>query len=353
MQADYIIVGGGLCGTLLSWFLNKEGKTAIVIDEGTGSSASKVAAGIINPVTGRRYVASWMIEELIPFVKQAYGDLETYLETKLLVQTGIIDFFPSPQMRDAFVNRVTENDTYLHSYPDQNDFNPYFNYDFGCGAIRPVFMVQVQLLLQAWQQQLKQKSLLLAERFNAAQLTHTKQGVAYNGITAEKIIFCEGSDALQNPWFGLLPFSAVKGEALIIETETLPIHHIYKKGFMLAPLPQAHQFWVGSNYQWEFATNAPTPQFLEHTMLHLKQWLKMPFKVLDHKAAIRPATIERRPFVGLHPVHSNIGILNGMGTKGTSLAPYFAHQLAQHLVYGFPIMNEANINRFSRILSYS
>jgi glycine/D-amino acid oxidase-like deaminating enzyme len=85
----------------------------------------------------------------------------------------------------------------------------------------------------------------------------------------------------------------------------------------------------------------------------LKQWLKAPFKILFHKAAIRPATIERRPFVGFHPQFQNLGILNGMGTKGTSLAPFFANQLAQHLVHGFPLMNEVNISRFNRILSLS
>jgi glycine/D-amino acid oxidase-like deaminating enzyme len=77
----------------------------------------------------------------------------------------------------------------------------------------------------------------------------------------------------------------------------------------------------------------------------------VPFKIVDHKAAIRPATVERRPFVGFHPHFPVIGILNGMGTKGTSLAPFFANQLTQHLVHGLPIADEANVHRFSRILS--
>jgi glycine/D-amino acid oxidase-like deaminating enzyme len=57
--------------------------------------------------------------------------------------------------------------------------------------------------------------------------------------------------------------------------------------------------------------------------LLLKTWLKVPFKIIDHKASVRPANIERRPFVGFHPTLKNIGILNGMGTKGCSLAPIF------------------------------
>ena len=80
-------------------------------------------------------------------------------------------------------------------------------------------------------------------------------------------------------------------------------------------------------------------------------WLKVPFKIIDHLCGIRPATLERRPFVGFHPLHPSIGILNGMGTKGCSLAPFFAKQLANHLVHNEPINSEADVYRFSKILS--
>lgn len=106
-----------------------------------------------------------------------------------------------------------------------------------------------------------------------------------------------------------------------------------------------------SNYQWEFENDQPSENFLNSTTTHLNHWLKKPFKILSHYAAVRPATIERRPFVGFHPVYPQIGILNGMGTKGVSLAPFFANQLVQHLVYKFPISKEADIHRFSGILS--
>ena len=67
MEIDYLIVGQGISGTMLSWFLHKEGKSFAVIDDGNEHSASKTAAGIINPITGRRYVTTWMIDEVMPF----------------------------------------------------------------------------------------------------------------------------------------------------------------------------------------------------------------------------------------------------------------------------------------------
>lgn len=348
---DYLIIGQGICGTLLSWFLHKEGKSFVVIDDNNKDASSKVAAGIINPITGRRYVTTWMIDEVMPFAVQTYKEIGAYLSSELVFEKSIIDFFPSPQMRNAFVERIEEDDTYLHTYPDQNYFNQFFNYDFGCGEVRPAYMVHLQSLLSLWRKELLNRNALIEQQFNITDVKITDNGVVYGGITAQKVIFCDGVAATHNPWFNLLPFAPNKGEALVIESDALTNEHIFKRGMILAPLAEQNTYWVGSNYQWEFKDDQPSEQFYNQTTELLKHWLKAPFKVLAHKAAVRPATIERRPFVGFHPLYPNVGILNGMGTKGTSLAPFFAHQLVQHLVYNFPIAAEANVHRFSRILS--
>ena len=351
MQVDYLIIGQGICGTMLSWFLHKEGKTFLVIDDNNENSSSKIAAGIINPVTGRRYAYTWMIDEVMPFAIQCYEEVEKFLDIKLVYPKSIIDFFPSPQMRNAFIDRLSENDTYLHSYPDQNHFNPYFNYDFGCGEIRPAYTVHLQLLLSSWRKKLVEINSIQEEKFDANALEIENGFVSYQNINAPKIIFCDGTDGVSNPWFRMLPYAPNKGEALIIECKDHTNEHIFKKGLMLAPLPEENVYWIGSNYQWEFENDQPSQQFYQHAASVLNGWIKKPYKVLAHKAAVRPATLERRPFVGFHPQFSNIGILNGMGTKGTSLAPFFAHQLAQHLIYNFPVAPEADVHRFARILS--
>jgi hypothetical protein len=54
--------------------------------------------------------------------------------------------------------------------------------------------------------------------------------------------------------------------------------------------------------------------------------------------------------VGLHPSYPAIGICNGMGTKGCSLAPYFANQFIEHCEQGLPIHSEAGLERFEGIL---
>jgi glycine/D-amino acid oxidase-like deaminating enzyme len=55
--------------------------------------------------------------------------------------------------------------------------------------------------------------------------------------------------------------------------------------------------------------------------------------------------------VGLHPRQPEIGILNGFGTKGCSLAPFFAKQVVDRLEGKGKIHPLADIGRFEKILA--
>ena len=57
----------------------------------------------------------------------------------------------------------------------------------------------------------------------------------------------------------------------------------------------------------------------------------MPFEVLDHRAAVRPVIDAGYPVLGRHPAHPQRAYFNGLGSKGSLLAPFFANQLAAHL----------------------
>jgi len=351
MVIDVLIIGQGICGTFLSWYLQKENKSYLVIDNNNSNASSRIAAGIINPVTGRRLVTVWMADEVIPNAWKAYNELGSELDITAIFQRNIIDFFPNPFMREGFLDKINTGDQYVHAYAEQNHFNQLMNYEFGCGEIRPVYTVNLEALLPAWRKHLVEKKLLLEENFELPALKVLPDHIEYNGITAQKIIFCDGVSSFENPYFRQLPFAPNKGEALVAEIPGLPDHNIYKKSMMMVPMLEKDMFWVGASYIWDFEDPGPTTEFREKTIQVLKEWLKIPFTVREHRSGLRPATLERRPFVGFHPSHPVIGILNGMGTKGYSLAPYFASQLVNHLCFGEKITPEADVNRFRKILT--
>jgi len=349
MEVDYVIVGQGIAGTMLSYYLLQQGNTVIVVDEFNPNSASQVASGVINPVTGRRFVTTWMIETLMPFAQKAYQSLEKLLNVSIIQQTQLIDFHTTRQMQQAFQQRANDDNTYVSELTNTNHWQQYFQYAHGIGTIQPVFHIQLQTLLSTWRNYLQQQQILLPEVFSLQNLTLSSSSIAYRNIKAKAIIFCNGLQAMHLPYFNKLPFAPNKGEALILHLPNLPTQYLYKHGISLIPW-QNNLWWAGSSYEWSYNNALPTQNFQQKTMQQLQQWLKMPFQLQQHIASERPATLERRPFVGMHPYFSQIGILNGFGTKGCSLAPYFAYALAQHLTNGYPILAEAAINRFQKIL---
>ena len=347
----YIIVGQGICGTFLSYYLQQAGKDVMVIDNAQNNTASKVASGIINPVTGRRIVKTWLIDELLPFALQAYTSLEKVLNASLIQPCNVLDFFATLQMKDAFESRIDEEPELLRTLKETDEQKDFFRFNYGIGEINSGYLTNVQTLLLLWREKLKKQNALLEETFDWNDFAIEEKGIVYKKFKAEKIIFCSGVADAENPYFSKLPFAFNKGEALIAHIPNLPQSYIYKQGINIVPWKEKDLFWIGSNYVWNYTDLLPSEAFKKRTQEQLKYWLKLPFTIVDHIASERPANVERRPFVGLHPVHPTVGILNGMGTKGCSLAPYFAHQLAQHLVYQTPIEPLADIKRFTRVLS--
>ena len=361
MTKDVLVIGQGICGTFLSWWLEQAGLSYIVIDEERPATASRAAAGLINPVTGRRIVKTWMIDELLSFAMDTYAAISAGLQLNnneprlnYLKPATVIDFFPTPQMRLAFLKRLEEDPQYLALPTDEHSWNTQFRYDLGYGMITSCYLADLPHLLPAFRDRLLQKGLLRQTIFNHSSLIIEDKKVQYEDITARYIIFCDGIESFHLPWFSRLPFAPNKGEALILDIPDLhssaPATPVFKKGMTLAPWKD-NLFWIGSSYEWSFTDPNPTEIFRQRTEALLKDWLKPSFRILDHIASIRPATIERRPFIGFHPLHPAIGILNGMGTKGCSLAPYFAHQLVQHIAHGAPIQPDVDVRRFTKILS--
>lgn len=291
-----------------------------------------------------------MIDELLSFLVPAYKELGGQLGISAIQETSLVDFHPTPQMKLAFDERLKENADFLFQPNDQDKYSSVFNSDFGFAEVNPCYIVNLNNIIPGWRKRLLSNNHLIEEDFDINELTVTERGVTYKNITAGHIIFCDGISSAGNPFFKNLPFALNKGEVITLESTAIPSGHIFKKGMMLTTI-EKNIFWIGSNYLWEFNDDKPTEQFRKQTETLLNNWLRVPFRILDHKSSVRPANVERRPFVGLHPVQKRLGILNGMGTKGCSLAPFFAKQLIDHLLYKKEILPEADIKRFSKILA--
>ena len=353
MQVDYIIIGGGISGSFLSYYLLKEGKTVLVIDDEKPNTATRVASGVINPVTGRRVVSTWMIDDLLPFVWDAYNEMGNALQQQIITQKNILAFPPSLEMKESFEKRLQAKNSFIKpvSLQKENEMKSFFNFIFGSVEISPAYLINLHPLLNKWKQRLLSSNSLLVEIFDETFLEIKEGFVQYKNNTAHKIIYCNGIAAYHSPYWKNLPATFIKGEALIAEIKELPADNIYKIGSLMLTPWYHGLWWIGSSYENNYANDKPTELFRKQKMQELSMFIKSEIKIQEQISSIRPATVERRPFAGLHPNQPELSILNGMGTKGCSLAPWFAKQLMMHLVYGALIDPTADVTRFTRLLS--
>lgn len=321
-----------------------------MIDDNRPDTASRVASGIINPVTGRRVVRTWMIEELLPFAIDAYRTFGEELGAPIAREIDLLTFHSSEQMKSAWHDRIAEGEDYISYAGNSEVYSAYFETGYGVGVTAPCMLVDVQLMMKRWREVLSKRNAILEQSFEIAHCIVTDKGVQYGDIYAEKLILCNGIDGFDNQYFGKLPYTLNKGEALLARIPGLPPTNIYKQAVSIVPV-EGDLFWIGSSFEWEFEHDRPTEAFRQKTESILKKWLKLPYSIEDHRAAIRPASLERRPFVGMHPLCPNVGIFNGMGTKGCSLAPYFSAQLTAHLLKNDKIDINADVQRFNKLLT--
>lgn len=346
-KVDYLIVGQGIAGSLLAFELLKAGKTIHILNEEKEHTSSMKAGGLYNPVTGKTMVKTWLADEL-------FLDLENYYRSIEEV-TGENFLFSKPIYR-PFFNYAEQND--WSAKADLPEFSPFIRSlltsslgipdvedPFGGLLLNLSGHLELPIMLPALRKYFISKGSYTAEVFQYDQLILSENGVKYKGLEAEQVFFCEGPDAAHNPFWNWLPFRPVKGETLKIKV-ALDDDKIINRGVFILPKNGAHT--VGATYDHKRLDYEPSVEGISQLKDRLEKVYKGKYEVISTSAGVRPATFDRRPFIGIHPDHAQVGVFNGFGTKGVSLVPFFAAQLVSYLKGDGEIMPEADIKRVSR-----
>ncbi len=348
MQVDNLIIGQGVAGTLLAHFLQKAGQSVHLTDQYSEHAASQVAAGIINPITGRRYVKSWRVDDLIPFAKATYRQLEEELGVRIFHERNIIRTLFNSREENDWLARTAEPG-YEPYMLDQAVLDTYATRTllaYSYGEVTQSGQTDLPKLTLAFREKLRKEGAITEAAFDYEALEQTDEGVRYGEITAKRAIFCEGAAGEHNPFFSYLPFGGAKGEVLIVRISEANFEKILKHRVFIVPLAESDLYWIGSTYGWKYDDARPTENGRDYLEQRLRDILQAPFEIVAHRAAIRPTVKDRRPFLGQHPEFPSLFIFNGLGTKGASLGPYWAKHLADHLDQGSPLEEAVDIRRF-------
>jgi glycine oxidase len=157
-------------------------------------------------------------------------------------------------------------------------------------------------------------------------------------------ILCHGYTPTPHPAFAAVPFRPAKGEILTVRIPGLnESRALNRGGFWVAPTIAPDVYRVGATYSWDELDCIPTPEGRAELEERLRELVKVPFEVIDHHAAVRPIVAGQKPRLGLHPVNPRLGFFNGLSSKGSLLAPFFAEQFAAFLCGEGAIEDEVDV----------
>ena len=345
MKVDYIIVGLGLAGLAFVEELIQADKSFIVFEDNSQNS-SLVAGGVYNPVVLKRFTPAWNAKEQLEVAIPFYHKLE---------QKFNIKFDKKFVIKRAFKSVEEQNDWFTAS--DKPFLNQFLNVkietkkyngvigDFGFGIVNETGRIDTLKLINTYRKFLVDDEKIRFEKFEHQKLNVSSEKKTYKELEFNTIVFCEGFGIEQNPYFNDLPLEEVKGELITIHAPELDINFLLKSSLFLIPLGK-NQYKVGATFNHDDKTSNPTEAGKRELIEKLEKVIDVPYKIVNQSAGIRPATHDRRPFVGVHKKHKNLAILNGLGTRGVLVAPTVAKQLFHHLENNQKLDSEIDIKRF-------
>ncbi len=355
LSLDALIIGHGLAGAVLAHTLVEAGWKVLVVDTPDPDSASRVAAGLVNPLAGRRFALTWRAEELLPAAAAFYQEVEKRLGTAPLWHgRPIWKLFPSVAEANAGLAKA-ESPFVIGTLPPQD--SPELKAPLG-GLILGGGFLLTEPLLDALRAHRISKNEYRAEAVDTAKLQPTETGVGYTladgtTLSARFAICCLGVAAAADAWFGWLPFTPNAGEVLDVALPPagLPPDTVLNQSVYVVPQPGGlGHYRVGATYDWRSPPPArPTEAGRADLLERLARLVPPAPTVLAHRAARRPAVQDRRPLLGPHPAHPRVWIFNGFGSKGVGLAPGLATHLLGVLEGRETLWPEVNLARFAAL----
>jgi glycine oxidase len=331
---EFLIVGGGLAGCTLAWALRRRGREVAIVDAGAPETCSKVAAGLVTPITGQRLTLGWRMPEFLPVAVSFYQEIEAI--------TGRRFYFPRPIQRTFRQPIEVERWAARRERPEMRPFITEGAWTTPAALTAPLGGVtmtrggwlDVPEYLRVTQAALETDGAWITARLSP------EEAVAH---PARRVIFCLGPEAVGHPLFSWLKWKTAKGEMLDlwIDPALAAATGLTEEALWIGPVwlqPRGAGWWrVGATYEWQTLDPHPTAAARADLTARLQGFLQLPFTITGHRAAIRPILRESRARIGLLPRQPKIGFFNGLGSKGTLHAPWFAHHFATHLCDGHPL----------------
>jgi glycine oxidase len=349
---NILIIGGGLAGCFQAAASVRAGHAVTMIDADRPRSASRVAAGLFNVVTGREASKSWLADEML-------AEIHAFLAVPAF--ESLRQYFHFMPIYRPFADGYTYNEWMVRlQQPDYADFAQHqgspqqseiLHNPIGGLRIMTCGWVQVNALCEAMVAILQQAFHMqyFQADFDYTQLDPTTATLRMPLVagTYDEVIFAEGMGITANPWFQHIEIRPLKGQILDLQLAPgLQDDQVYlRKTFLI---PKGKNFYTaGSTYELRFEDDEVTSEGIETVMDSVREQVALPFELMAARASIRPTTPNRRPILGRHPDYPRLVVFNGLGTKGVLQAPLMAQTLRDWLDGRLPTLSkDVSADRF-------
>lgn len=351
---DYLLVGQGLAGSLLAWQLLQRGRRVLVLDDGHRTASSRVAAGLINPLAGMRFNHSPFVHQWLQAVERLYGELEAMAGKPFLHWQPMVRLFRSPEQVRFFKRRARDpgdRDLLDGRFGPERSGEP-VHAPHGGFVQRRTGHLDLPALLEFMRHWLKEQDALVQQEVEPGEVHLLENRVQLGPFSARHLVFCNGYRAMDDPWFGELPFAPDKGEFLVLEATSAETRQQLPRRIVNGAhwiLPHADGFWrLGSTHDHHHRDQQPTEAGRKALLDGMERLLLHPqaCRIRDHQAGVRPATSDRQPFLGTHAEAKRLHIFNGFGAHGSISIPWYSERMAGWLLEGEPLPENADIGRF-------
>jgi hypothetical protein len=284
----------------LAWQRHFRGEDFTWEDDDRPGSASRVAAGLVNPVTGKNFSVSWRLAEFLPEAEAFYARVGGLLGKTL--------WFPLPVWRLVGEKEWAKVEGKLEE-------------------ARP-WIVAVEEEVPGWRAAVVLKGggrVATREVCEGTRLYFAgKKGLLQD---AAAMLWCEGAAGLIAGRLG--GHRCAKGEILTLRAAGWREDRILiGGGGWLVPLGDGI-FKAGSTYVWDRLDDVPTAAGRARVE-EIARLLGGPdFEVIGHEAGVRPIVRKSQPVIG--PLKDGRIVFNGLGSKGSLYAPGVAGRLAAWL----------------------
>lgn len=345
-QYDYLVIGGGIAGSVLALTLLKKGRSVALIDKPTLSSSSRVAGGAWNPFNLRTFTDNWRAEELVAKADTFYKEAEALFQCEFYTPRKLLKIFTSADERRLWEKACAEKPQRFAEAPTETPYPGTVPAQHGVGAVNGAGSIDTQRLIGRTTAKFMAQDDFFETHFDYAKLALTNEGVVYdNQVSARQVVFCEGHLARHNPWFSFLPLVPVKGHLIHVRIPGFPLTEILNRGAFLLPLGN-DLFALGSTFENNRDDEVPVPGKEAELVAKLEKMVTLPYQVVGLHVGVRPAVKDRRPLLGRHPQHPQLAVFNGMGSKAVLLTPWLAEVLARHLEHGEELPADVDLGRF-------